>query len=133
MAMPEDLYREMQQRDEEEKERYGVDAKAPPAPRRLPNEAEAKARYEKEIAPVIARVKRAEAGLPLTNNPLKNLFLRLTGKDKIPIPVVVDATPGAPVLAGKSQEEMRQEMIANPEQFTELAKKPEGLFKKDLP
>ncbi len=89
MPSNEDLYQEMARKDDDDAVKFGVLPKPTP-PRKLPNESAARDRYEKEIAPVIARVKRAQAGLPITNSWWKNLQLRVTGKDKVPTPEVIE-------------------------------------------
>ncbi len=122
MPSNEDLYQEMRRDEEEAANLY---RRAPKEKPRAPvNESLARDRYEKEIAPVLERRRRAEAGLPITDNPLKNFMLRLLNKDKVPEPVViVDPNQGIAVQVGATAEEVRQQIIAAPEQFADLRKK----------
>lgn len=123
MPSNEDLWRDMEERDAEDAQRYRVESAKKSEPRRGIDERAALERYNRDIAPVIARIKRAEAGLPITDNPLKNFLLRITGKDKLPEPVViVNPNEGIAVQAGPTAEQVRQEMIEHPERFADLRK-----------
>jgi len=122
MPSNEDLYGEIRREEEEAANLYRRPAQDKPRP--LVNESAARERYMKEIAPVIERRRRAEAGLPITDSPIKNFMLRLLHKDKLPEPVViVDPNQGIAVQVGKTEEEVRQAIIAKPDEFADLKKK----------
>lgn len=122
MASNEDLYRQMEQEEEELQYRYRVPRKDAIPPKRKEVDVQAAmARHARDFQPVIDTIKRAQAGLPLTNNPFKNFFLKLTGRDKVPTPEVVEPTM-EPVLVGKNEEERRLEIIENFEKNKHLRK-----------
>lgn len=80
-------------------------------------------RFKEDIAPVIERRRRVEAGLPISGNPIYNLFLKLTGQDKLPVVEKFDPDKDFQVV-GQSTEEIRQIIAANPEAYKHLAKAP---------
>jgi hypothetical protein len=86
----EDLYEDMERKEEADARLLKFER--PFVPRRDVNASDARERYLRDFAPVIARQKRALAGQPITRNPLVNLYLKLTGKDKVPTPEVVKPT-----------------------------------------
>lgn len=119
MADHENLYEEMRREDEAAAQLYKIEAKT--AKPIEVNVSEARRKYDKDIAPVIARIKRAQAGKPITKNPLYNLYLKVTGQDKVPTPEVMDPRQGIAV-ATQSPEEVRKEMIEHPEKYGHLGK-----------
>lgn len=122
MASHEDLYRQMQQQDEEDaahaRSHYGVPVKPAPLPPREADANAARARYAKDIAPVIARIKKAQG------SKVWRAVYKLMGHD-IPNPEAVDPTEGVSVQTGKSLEEVRKIIIENPDNFSDLRKKSE--------
>lgn len=128
MADNEDLLRDIEEDDAAAARLYKLPAKNTPRPE--PNAAAARHRYLRDFAPVIARQRRAAAGQPITNNPLKNAWLKLTGKDKLPNPDVFDPVQGIAVEHGMTAEEVRLEIIAHPERYPDLAKAPPERVKK---
>ena len=78
-------------------------------------------RFEEDIAPVIERRRRVEAGLPISSNPFWNAWLKLTGQDKIPVVEVVE--PDAQFqTVGPSVDEIRKQIAENPDAFKHLRK-----------
>lgn len=130
MPSPEDLLRDMERDEEDVADLYRVERKE--APRKLVNAAEARKRYERDIKPVLEARARVAAGLPPTDNPLRNLLLRVTGRDtveELPATEVVEPTPGIGKHVGLTEEEIRADMLAHPERYADRRKKAEGLFK----
>lgn len=132
MASGEDMLREI---EEEEAAADNLYRKMVPIdPKRTirsePNADAARQRYLRDFAPVIARQRRAQAGQPITNNPLKNVWLKLTGKDKLPTPDVFDPIQGIAMEHGMTAEEVRLEILAHPELYPDLAKAPPERVKK---
>ncbi len=128
MSSNEDMLRDI----EEEEAAAARIYKLPPKPftRKEPNADAARQRYIRDFAPVIARQRRALSGQPITNNPLKNAWLKLTGKDKLPTPEVFDPVQGIAMEHGMTAEEVRQEILAHPELYPDLAKVPPAKVKK---
>lgn len=123
----EDLYREIEEQEAEDdarfKQRYAIN-EIKKVQRKEPDYVAAQERYEKEIRPVIEARARVESGLPITDNPLRNAWLRLTGKDKIverPGFQIVEPSKGL-ILDGPTIEEVQKEIAANPEKYRHLAK-----------
>ena len=85
MANHEDLYRELQAQETHDDELYEQQY-AKKAAKKVPQVAvdsnAAAKRYNEEILPVIQARRRVAQGLPPTNNPIKNLILKVTNKDK---------------------------------------------------
>jgi hypothetical protein len=129
MPSNEDLYDEMRQEEASVDElashalKMKRGAPPPPSPPEV-NKSEARMKYERDFKPLIERIKRVQAGKPITNNPIKNAWLKITGQDKLPEVEVVDPRAGILVQSGKSAEEIRQEMIDHPEAFADLAQRP---------
>lgn len=129
MPSEENLYEEMREEEHSFDElashalKMKRGAAQPPPPPEV-NKSEARMKYERDFKPLIERIKRAQAGLPITKNPLKNAWLKITGQDKVPNPEVVDPRAGIALPAGKSFEEVRKEMIEKPEAFGDLAQRP---------
>lgn len=128
MGQNEDLLRELEDEDAAAARLYKLSP--PKVVRPEPNADAARQRYLRDFAPVIARQRRAMAGQPITSNPLKNLWLKVTGKDQLPTPDVFDPIQGIAVEHGMTAEEVRQEMLAHPELYPDLAKKPAERVKK---
>jgi len=127
MPTNEDLYREIEEEETADdirfNQRRAKDAiKA--VKRKEPNAAIALQRYEREIKPVLEARKRIEDGLPPTDNPIRNAWLRLTGQDRIVERegfAIVEPSKGL-VLEGPSVEEVAKEIAANPEKFKHLSR-----------
>lgn len=128
MASNEDLIREIEEEEAAAARLYKLPAKQ--VARAEPNADAARQRYLRDFAPVIARQRRAAAGQPITNNPLKNLWLKMTGKDKLPTPDVFDPVQGIAMEHGMTAEEVRQEILAHPELYPDLQKTPPERVKK---
>jgi hypothetical protein len=113
MPSDEDLLREIQEQEEHDDAAYDqtLARRFTAKVDRKPIDVEAAlTRHAKKWKPIIERRRRAEAGLPITKNPLFNLYLRLTGQDKIPVVESVEPTKGV-VPVGKTVEEIRREII----------------------
>lgn len=139
MPSNEDLYRELEQQELEEDRRFGqgfaMKAIRRPVPPKREDPATARKRFEKEIKPVLEMRRRIEAGLPPTTNPLKNLYLKITGQDKIVYRddfKIVDPTKGL-VVEGKTIEDVQREIAEHPEEFAHLMRKPAEAQKTDAP
>lgn len=128
MSSNEDLLRELEEEEAAAARIYKTQAKI--LPRREPNADLARQRYMKDFAPVIARIRRAQAGQPITNNPIKNAWLKFTGQDKLPNPEVFDPVQGIAVEHGMTAEEVRAEILAHPDLYPDLAKQPAERVKK---
>jgi len=86
MANHEDLYRELQSQEAQDDELYEqqyAKKAAKKVPQVVINSKAAAERYNKEILPVLQTRRRLAQGLPPTNNPIKNLILKVTNKDKL--------------------------------------------------
>ena len=117
MPSNEDLYREM-----EERGRWKVSPMKQEKPvRREVDVMAAMGNFNRDIRPVIENIKKIQAGVPLSRNPLKNLYLKLTGKSELVIPEAVEPTVD-PVIFGKNSEETRKEIIENLEEYRHLSK-----------
>ena len=66
-------------------------------------------RHKKDWKPVIERRRRVAAGLPITKNPLYNLYLKVTGQDKIPDVEKIEPSKGMRTV-GKTVDEIRKEI-----------------------
>lgn len=66
-------------------------------------------RHKKDWAPVIERRRRVAAGLPISKNPIFNLFLKVTGQDKIPEVKQFEPSKGM-VLVGRTVDDIRREI-----------------------
>ena len=128
MSRDEDLYADLQRQEEEEDYRYQqrrAELDSHKKPRREPNETAALARYNREIRPVLEARQRVIEGRAPTGNPVRNAWLRLTGRDKIPdVPKkdIADPTKGF-VLSGPTIQEVQKEIAANPAAHRHLARK----------
>lgn len=81
-------------------------------------------RYKEDIKPVLERRRRVEAGLPISNNPIYNLYLKVTGQDKLPEVDLVQPDEQFQVV-GQTTDEIRKIISENPAAFKHLAKMPE--------
>lgn len=127
MPSNEDLYQQMLEEEAEYNEQASRNLKVArggqPPPQREVNHAVARERYNRDVRPVIERIKRAEAGKPITRNPVYNAWLKLTGQDKVPMPEVVDPVFGLAKQTGMTVEEVRAEILAHPELYPDLSRK----------
>ena len=126
MPSNEDLYREMVEQERRDDKVYGQDytMKAARITPRGPDPEKAKERYKKEIGPVLEARRRIAQGLPATNNPFVNLFLKITGKDKLdelPQEEIVDRGKSFGLI-GPSVEDIQKLIAQNPAQFRDLSR-----------
>lgn len=132
MASHEDLYREMVEQEEEADRRNQQAlamrelAKKQPRP---PRRDAAEERYREKILPVLETRRRIAAGLPPTTNPLVNLYLKITGRDRISeLPKEEIKDPAKSFgLDGPSPEEIAKAIQENPEAFADLRRAPEAV------
>ena len=123
----EDLYREMAEQESRDDarfdQRYAIREIQKVSPKG-PDTEKARERYEKEIAPVLEARRRLAAGLPPTDNPFVNLWLKMTGKDKaedLPQTEIVDRSKSFG-LVGPSVEDIQKVIASDPDKFRDLAR-----------
>ena len=122
-----DLFHEIEEQEAADDARFKQQYRMQPLrnmARKPVDSTKARKQYEEEIKPVLEARARVLRGEGPTNNPLKNLYLKLTGQDQIverPDFKMVEPSKGL-VLDGPTLEEVRKEIEANPEAFRDLAK-----------
>lgn len=127
MSREEDLYRELAEQEEEDDMRYHQARGGKEMKKIIPKQPDpvaAQKRYDEEIKPVLEARRRVQEGLPPTDNPLRNAWLKITGQDKIverPGFQIVEPSKGL-VLDGPTVDEVQKEIAANPEKYPHLQK-----------
>lgn len=128
MANHEDLLRDLEEQERRDDARYrpfnlaGRELRKikpvakPTADKRTPLE-----RFEQDFAPAMERRRRLEAGLPATNNPFVNVWLKMTGQNKLPVVQLVEPDEQFQVV-GPTVDEIRKQIAENPYAFKHLAK-----------
>ena len=130
MASNEDLYREIREQEEADDHRYRQQQamrEIAKVPRKPVNPLAAQNRYQEEIAPVLEARRRVAAGQSPTRNPLVNLMLKITGRDKLPeLPKeqIVEPSKGL-VIDGPTIAEAQKAIAENPMAFRDLSREPE--------
>lgn len=136
MATPEDLYREILEQESRDDQRYRQNLAMREVKKITPKPIDtrtAKQRYEEEIRPVLEARQRVRTGHAPTRNPLVNLMLRITGRDKLPEIApqdIVEPSKGL-VIDGPTIADVQKAIAENPEAFRDLARTPEEVRKVD--
>lgn len=127
MPSNEDLYRELEEQEAQDDARFDQRYRMKPirgVARKEPDPLKAMKRYREEILPVLEARRRVAAGEGPTGNPIKDAWLRITGKDKVPEMAkedVIEPSKGL-VIDGPTIEEVQKIISENPDKFRDLAK-----------
>jgi hypothetical protein len=121
----EDLYRQMEEQEREDDLRYRqslAPRQTGRAAKKEPDVMKALARFNRDFKPVFAARRRVRMGLGPTGNAIKDAWLKLTRKDKLPdeSEIEVVAPDAGFVLSGPTIEEVQKEIAENPEKYADL-------------